>query len=60
MSKKIKKKLTVPEEQFNNSWEAIFGNGKQLNRPKTIYDVAPKQEGVYWTDDPLKTIEDCK
>lgn len=28
MSKKIKKKLTVPEEQFNNSWEAIFGKPK--------------------------------
>ena len=25
MSKKIKKKLTVSEEQFNNSWDAIFG-----------------------------------
>ena len=25
MSKKIKKKLTVPEEEFNNSWETIFG-----------------------------------
>jgi len=48
------------KEQFENNWEKIFGDGKQLNRPKTIYDVAPKQEGVYWTDDPLKTIKDCK
>jgi hypothetical protein len=55
-----RRKLVVPEEVFNNNWEKIFGNGKELNRPKTIYDVAPKQEGVYWTDDPLKTIEDCK
>lgn len=52
--------LTVPKEQFENNWEKIFGNGKQLNRPKTIYDVAPKQEGAYWTDDPNATIEDCK
>ena len=52
--------LTVPKEQFKNNWERIFGNGKQLNKPKTIYDVAPKQEGVYWTDDPQATIEDCK
>ena len=55
-----KRPLVVSEEEFNNSWERIFGNGKQLNRPKTIYDVAPKQEGAYWTDDPNKTIEDCK
>jgi hypothetical protein len=52
--------LGIPMEQFDNQWEVIFGNGKQLNRPKTIYDVAPKQEGAYWTDDPQTTIEDCK
>ena len=56
----IRRKLGVPEEVFNNNWEQIFGNGKTLNRPKTIYDVAPKQEGVYWTDDPQTTIDDCK
>ena len=50
----------IPDKkQFENNWEKIFGDGKQLNRPKTIYDVAPKQEGVYWTDDPLKIIKDC-
>jgi hypothetical protein len=56
----LRRPLVVSEEEFTNSWDRIFGNGKQLNRPKTIYDVAPKQEGVYWTDDPLTTIEDCK
>lgn len=56
----LKRPLVVSEEEFANNWEKIFGNGKQLNRPKTIYDVAPKQEGVYWTDDPQTTIEDCK
>ena len=55
-----KRLLVISEEQFNNNWEKIFGNGKQLNRPKTIYDVAPKQEGAYWTDDPLDTIDKCK
>ena len=52
--------LVIPTEKFDNNWETIFGNGKQLNRPKTIYDLSPKQEGVYWTDDPDATIEDCK
>lgn len=56
----LQRKLGVPLEQFDNNWDAIFVNGKQLNKPKTIYDVAPKQEGVYWTDDPDATIEDCK
>jgi hypothetical protein len=32
-------------EQFENNWEKIFGNGKQLNRPK---------------DDANATVEDCK
>ena len=56
----MQRPLGVPMEKFDNNWEQIFGNGKTLNRPKTIYDVAPKQEGVYWTDDPQTTIEDCK
>jgi len=56
----LKRPLSVPNEQFENNWEKIFGSGKQLNRPKTIYDVAPKQEGVYWTDDPNASIEECK
>lgn len=52
--------LSIDEKQFENNWEKIFGNGKQLNRPKTIYDVAPKQEGVYWMDDPQTKIDECK
>ena len=52
--------LGVTVEEFDNSWERIFGNGKQLNRPKTIYDVAPKQEGAYWTDDPQDDLDKCK
>ena len=56
----LKRPLTVSEDTFNNNWDKIFGNGKQLNRPKTIYDVAPKQDGVYWTDDPQTKIEECK
>ena len=51
------KKIT---DEYRNNWEKIFKNGKQLNKPKTIYDVAPKQEGAYWTDDPQVTIDDCK
>lgn len=51
----------IPDpKKFEENWEKIFGNGKQLNRPKTIYHVAPKQEGAYWTDDPLGTIDKCK
>ena len=42
MSKKIKKKLTVPEEQFNNSWEAIFGN-KEKKALEDAMDVRAKQ-----------------
>jgi hypothetical protein len=56
----VRRKLVVPEEVFKNNWETIFGNGKQLNKPKDFYSVAPKQEGVYWTDDPESTIDDCK
>lgn len=56
----LRRPLVIPEEQFNNNWERIFGNGKQLNRPKTIFDVAPKQEGAYWTDDPEDGLEKCK
>ena len=55
-----KRPLVVSEEEFDNSWERIFGNGKQLNRPKTIYDVAPKQEGAYWTDDSKDGLDKCK
>ena len=52
--------LGVPMDKFDNQWEQIFGKGKTLNRPKTIYDVAPKQEGVYWTDDPQDGLDKCK
>jgi hypothetical protein len=55
----FRRKLTVPEEQFNASWERIFGNGKQLNKPTNFYGVAPKQEGVYWSDDPQAHIKEC-
>jgi len=40
-SMKIKKKLTVPEEQFNNSWEAIFGKKKTM---EDFFDEAMKEE----------------
>lgn len=30
MSKKIKKKLTIPEEEFNNNWDAIFNKSHAL------------------------------
>jgi hypothetical protein len=52
--------LSIPMEKFDAQWEQIFGKGKTLNRPKTIYDVAPKQEGVYWTDDPQDGLDKCK
>jgi len=52
--------LVVDEEQFNNNWKKIFGNGKQLNKPSSFYDIAPKQEGAYWTDDPKTKIDECK
>lgn len=41
MSKKIKKKLTVPEEQFNSSWDAIFGKQKTM---EDFVDEAMKEE----------------
>lgn len=41
MSKNIKKKLTVPEEQFNNSWDAIFGKKKTM---EDFVDEAMKEE----------------
>ena len=52
--------LGVSMEEFDKNFDVIFGNGKQLYRPKTIYDVAPKKEGAYWTDDPEATIDECK
>ena len=30
MSKKIKKKLTITEEEFNNNWDAIFNKSHAL------------------------------
>lgn len=56
----IKRPLGISEEQFEKSWETIFGKGKQLNKPTYFGGVAPKQEGVYWSDDPQATIDDCK
>lgn len=55
----IRRPLTVSEEQFNKSWEVIFGNGKKLYKPTTFYGVAPKKEGEYWSDDPQTKIEEC-
>lgn len=34
--------LAVPEEQFNNQWDAIFGNKDELNKTlRELVDKAP-------------------
>ena len=52
--------FSISLDKFDTQWEQIFGKGKALNKPTSFYGVAPKQEGVYWSDDPQATIEDCK
>jgi hypothetical protein len=56
----LKRPLVVSEEEFANSWERIFKNGKTLYKPTDFYSVAPKKEGEYWSDDPESTIDECK
>lgn len=56
----LRRPLVVSEDEFNKSWETIFGKGKTLYKPTSFYGVAPKKEGAWWSDDSQATIEDCK